>query len=289
MLAREPSIGSTMSSLILVATPIGNMGDLSERARTALGKADLVCCEDTRRTGLMLHNLGIDATLMRVDEHSEHDAIPRVLDALRDGRTVCLVSDAGTPGISDPGLRLVSAAVESGFTVSAVPGPAALIMALVISGLPAQRFVFEGFLDRRGKERSSQLAFVARHPYTVVLYEAPHRLLRTLEDLASVCGRDRRVAVCRELTKMHEDVWRGTLGDAVERFTSNEPKGEFVIVLAGASPDATIATPEQIESRLCDLLATGLHTKEIAKIASEEFGVAAKDIYSQVLELAKKS
>lgn len=235
----------------------------------------------------MLHNLGIEATLMRVDEHSEHDAIPRVLDALRDGRTVCLVSDAGTPGISDPGMRLVSAAIENDFTVSAVPGPAALIMALIISGLPAQRFVFEGFLDRRGKERVAQLDIVARHAYTTVMYEAPHRMIRTLEDLIAVCGKDRRVAVCRELTKMHEDVWRGTLIDALSHFSDHEPKGEFVIVLGGA-PAAELATPEQVESRLRELLATGMHTKEIAKIASEEFGLAAKDIYTQVLDLTKK-
>lgn len=275
-----------MSALILVATPIGNMGDLSQRARDALATADLVCCEDTRRTGLMLHNLGIDATLMRVDEHAEHDAIPRVLDALRDGRTVCLVSDAGTPGISDPGLRLVAAAIENGFTVSAIPGPAALIMALVISGLPAQRFVFEGFLERRGKERTAQLSFVARHPYTVVMYEAPHRLVRTLEDLASMCGGERRVAVCRELTKMHEEVWRGVLAAACTHFTINDPKGEFVIVLEGA-PAANPATREEIEVRLRELLASGMHTKDIAKIAGNEFGLPAKDIYHQVLELVK--
>lgn len=236
----------------------------------------------------MLHNLGIEATLMRVDEHSEHDATSRVLDALRDGRTVCLVSDAGTPGISDPGLRLVSAAIENGFTVSAVPGPAALIMALVISGLPAQRFVFEGFLDRSGKERKAQLDVVARHPYTSILYEAPHRLERTLEDLIEVCGGDRRVALCRELTKMHEEVWRGTLAGALEHASDHEPKGEFVIVLAGA-PEAALATPEQIENRLRELLETGLHTKEIARIASDEFDLPAKDIYNQVLELTKNS
>lgn len=275
-----------MSSLILVATPIGNMGDLSARARDALSTADLVCCEDTRRTGLMLHNLGIDATLMRVDEHSEHDAIPRVLDALRDDRTVCLVSDAGTPGISDPGLRLVAAAIENDFTVSAVPGPAALIMALVISGLPTQRFVFEGFLERKGKERAAQLKIVAQHRYTVVLYEAPHRLMRTLQDLAAICGADRRVALCRELTKLHEEVWRGTLTQAVQHFDVHEPKGEFVIVLAGA-PAAEPPTTEQIESRLRELLATGMHTKEIAKVVGEEFGLPVKDIYHQVLELAK--
>jgi 16S rRNA (cytidine1402-2'-O)-methyltransferase len=275
-----------MSSLILVATPIGNMGDLSDRARTALANADLVCCEDTRRTGMMLHNLGIDATLMRVDEHSEHDAIPRVLDALRDGRTVCLVSDAGTPGISDPGSRLVAAAIDGGFPVSAIPGPAALIMALVISGLPTERFVFEGFLDRRGKERQTQIEFLRRHPYTVVLYEAPHRLLRTLEDLIANCGGDRRVAICRELTKMHEEIWRGALSGAHEHFTVNEPKGEFVIVLAGAPP-AGPASREVVDARIEQLLGEGLRTKDIAKQVADEFELIVKNVYSRVLELAR--
>lgn len=275
-----------MSSLILVATPIGNMGDLSDRARTALANADLVCCEDTRRTGMMLHNLGIDATLMRVDEHSEHDAIPRVLDALRDGRTVCLVSDAGTPGISDPGSRLVAAAIDGGFPVSAIPGPAALIMALVISGLPTERFVFEGFLERRGKERQTQIEFLRRHPYTVVLYEAPHRLLRTLEDLIANCGGDRRVAICRELTKMHEEIWRGALSGAHEHFTVNEPKGEFVIVLAGAPP-AGPASREVVDARIEQLLGEGLRTKDIAKQVADEFELIVKNVYSRVLELAR--
>lgn len=277
-----------MSALVLVATPIGNMGDLSERARDALARADLVCCEDTRRTGLMLHNLGISSTLMRVDEHTERDAISRVLDALREGRTVCLVSDAGTPGISDPGLRLVAAVVDNGFSVSAVPGPTALIMALVISGLPAHKFVFEGFLERRGKERASQLEAVAHHRYTVVMYEAPHRLVRTLEDLVPVCGAQRRIAVCRELTKIHEDVWRGTLENACAHFRVHEPKGEFVIVLEGA-PARRDATAEEIADRVRELIATGKHTKEIARLAGEEFGVPAKDIYNQVLELTAES
>ena len=275
-----------MSALILVSTPIGNMGDLSDRAREALTRADLVCCEDTRRTGLMLHNLGIAASLMRVDEHTEHESISRVLDSLRDGRTVCLVSDAGTPGISDPGFRLVSAAIENGFTVSAVPGPAALIMALVISGLSAQRFVFEGFIDRRGKERDVQLNTIASHPYPVVLYEAPHRLLRTLEDLSAACGPERRVAVCRELTKMHEEVWRGTLDDSVIHFTEREPKGEFVIVLEGA-PRAQPPSQHDIDARITELLVDGSHTKEIAKTVAGEFDLVVKDVYSHVLELAK--
>lgn len=273
-----------VSTLVLVATPIGNMGDLSTRAATALRECGLVCCEDTRRTGLMLHNLGIDATLMRVDDHTEHDAIPRVLDALAEGRTVCLVTDAGTPGISDPGSRLVAAAIEHGHIVSAVPGPAAFVMALVISGLPTNKFVFEGFLARRGSERSQQLNAIAHHRYTVILYEAPHRLLRSLTDLATECTPQRRVAICRELTKMHEDVWRGTLADALVHFTTHEPKGEFVIVLDGAPVDSPASTAD-IDARLRDLLTSGMHTKDIAKLAAKEFDLAVKDVYTRVVDL----
>lgn len=276
---------TAVSALILVSTPIGNMGDLSPRAQKALRDADLVCCEDTRRTGLMLHNLGIDATLMRVDDHTEHDAIPRVLQALRDGLSVCVVTDAGTPGISDPGSRLVRAAIDEHIAVSAVPGPAALVMALVISGLPAQQFVFEGFIDRRGKERTSRLNAIARHPYTVIMYEAPHRLLRTLEDLAQTCGPERSVVICRELTKLHEEVWRGSLHEAHSHFTIHEPTGEFVIVLAGAPPAAPVSEKE-LDARLADLLASGVRTKDAARTVAEECGVSVKDVYTRALKLA---
>ena len=195
-----------MSRLILVATPIGNMADVSQRMIDELRSAGLVCCEDTRRTGMFLKNLGIDATLMRVDDHTEHESIPRVIDALDDGRDVCLVTDAGTPGISDPGERLVRAVAATDHTVTAVPGPAALVMALVISGLPTSRFVFDGFLPRSGRDRARAIADIVDQPRTVVLYEAPHRLHRTLVDLHVACGDDRRIAIARELTKLHEEV-----------------------------------------------------------------------------------
>ncbi|MEN9805317.1 MAG: hypothetical protein RIS41_2164 [Actinomycetota bacterium] len=273
-----------MSTLFLVGTPIGNMGDLSPRAVEVLRAVGLVCCEDTRRTGLMLNNLGVDATLMRLDEHTEVASIPRVLDALNDGRDVALVSDAGTPGISDPGAKLVAAVVESRHDVTAVPGASAALAALTISGLPTDRFVFEGFLPRSGAERTSRLAAVARESRTVVLFEAPHRLERTLDDLVASCGDDRPVAVCRELTKMHEETLRGSLSDVRARV--GEPRGEYVIVLGGVS-DSGDTSPEEIDRMLRHELASGASTRDAAAAVAEMTGTSRKALYARALELGR--
>ncbi|MGA0878646.1 MAG: 16S rRNA (cytidine(1402)-2'-O)-methyltransferase [Ilumatobacteraceae bacterium] len=276
-----------MSALILVATPIGNMGDLSPRAVEHLRSAALVCCEDTRRSGLMLHNLGIDVPLLRVDEHTEMAALRRVVETLESGRSVCLVTDAGTPGISDPGSRLVAAVIERGLEVGAVPGPTALVMALSVSGLPTDRFVFEGFLPRRGTERTTRLHDVARQSRTTVLYEAPHRLLRTLGDLEDHCGGERRIAICRELTKVHEQIWRGTLADSTTYFESHEPVGEFVIVLAGA-PAPAAASSADIDRALAARLAAGDGTKDAASHVAESLGVSKKLAYERALTLQEQ-
>jgi len=273
-----------MSNLILVATPLGNMGDISPRAIEALTNAGLVCCEDTRRTGLLLHNLGIAATLMRVDDHTEHAAIPRVLDALNEGRDVCLVTDAGTPGISDPGSRLVRAAIDASHNVSAIPGPAALIMALIISGLPTDRFIFDGFIARSGQERVAHINELAIQRRTVILYEAPHRLHRTLVDLSVACGPERQVAVCRELTKIHEEVWRGTLGEAVDHYGTNEPQGEFVLVVQGA-PDSPPPTADDIDRLLIAELAGGASSKDAATAVAHILGVPKKSAYNRAVEI----
>ena len=273
-----------MSNLILVATPLGNMGDISPRAIEALTNAGLVCCEDTRRTGLLLHNLGIAATLMRVDDHTEHASIPRVLDALNEGRDVCMVTDAGTPGISDPGSRLVRAAIDASHNVSAIPGPAALIMALIISGLPTDRFIFDGFIARSGQERAMHINELALQRRTVILYEAPHRLHRTLVDLSVACGPERQVALCRELTKIHEEVWRGTLGEAVVHYGTNEPQGEFVLVVQGA-PDSPPPTADDIDRLLIAELAGGASTKDASTAVSHILGVPKKNVYSRAVEL----
>ena len=274
-----------MSRLVLVATPIGNLGDLAPRAIEEFRRAGLVCCEDTRRTGLLLNNLGIDATLMRLDDHTEVRSIPRVIDALNDGRDVVLATDAGTPGVSDPGQRLVAAVIAAGHTVTAVPGASAVLTALTISGLPTDRFVFEGFLPRAGKERSIRLAEVAAESRTTVLYEAPHRIERTLTDLVTACGPDRPAALARELTKIHEEVIRGSLAEILAGL--GEPRGEYVIVLAGA-PIAPAATPSEIESMVRAELARGSSTRDAAAAVAASTGATKKSVYEIAVVLAKE-
>lgn len=274
-----------MSTLFLVGTPIGNMGDLSPRAVEVLGSVGLVCCEDTRRTGLMLNNLGVDAVLMRLDEHTEIASIPRVLDALNDGRDVALVSDAGTPGISDPGHRLVAAIVAGPHIVTSIPGPSAALAALTISGLPTDRFVFEGFVPRSGRERNERLAEIARESRTSILFEAPHRLERTLDDLVVACGDERRVAVCRELTKVHEEVVRGSLAEV--RRLVGEPRGEYVIVLAGIDQSAT-ASPDEIDRLLRNELAEGASTRDAAATVADLTGLGRKALYERALLLGRE-
>ena len=204
--------GLTVGTLLLVATPIGNLGDISPRAVDALRSAALICCEDTRRTGKLMSHFGISGVRMAIaNEHTETARIDQVLGLLAGGGTVAVVTDAGTPGISDPGELLVRAAIEHHHTVSAIPGPSADVMALIVSGLPSARYVFDGFLPRSGPERAVRLREACAERRTVVLYEAPHRLARTLADLVDGCGDERRVVLARELTKVHEEIWRGTL------------------------------------------------------------------------------
>jgi 16S rRNA (cytidine1402-2'-O)-methyltransferase len=271
-----------VSRLVLVATPLGNLGDLAPRAVEELRAVGLVCCEDTRRTGLLLNNLGIDAKLMRLDEHTEAVSIRRAIDALDEGRDVALVSDAGTPAISDPGERLVAAVAETGHAVTAVPGPSAVVMAVTLSGLPTSRFVFEGFLPRSGRERETRLAEIARESRTSVIYEAPHRIARTLDDLAGACGDDRRAAICRELTKVHEEVRRGSLRELI--VTLGEPKGEYVIVLGGASA-AAAASESDIDDALRIELDAGSSVRDAADAVSAKLGVSRKSAYDRALAL----
>ena len=277
---------SDAGSLVLVGTPIGNLGDLAPRAAEALAGADAVCCEDTRRTGKLLSLAGIERRpLVVVNEHTEDREIPRVLARLARGERVALVSDAGMPGISDPGERLVAAAVAAGHPVEVVPGPSASLAALVVSGLPAGRFVFEGFLPRKGAGRTERLAAVAHEPRTTVLYEAPHRLARTLGDLAAACGEDRRVVVARELTKLHEEVWRGTLAGAVAWAGERQPPGEMVIVLAGA-PAAAAPDDDDVLAALRDELAAGATARDAARSVATRLAVPRRRAYDLAVRVS---
>jgi 16S rRNA (cytidine1402-2'-O)-methyltransferase len=266
--------------LVLVGTPIGNLGDLSARAGAELARADVVACEDTRRTGRLLAHLGVRAPrLLVINDHTEARGAREVLARLDRGERVVVVSDAGMPGISDPGERLVAAAAAAGHRVEVVPGPSAAIAALVASGLATGRFVFEGFLPRKGSGRTERLAVIAAEPRTIVLYEAPHRLARTLADLVAACGPDRRIAIARELTKLHEEVWRGTLSAAVARVGEVEPRGEHVVVLDGAPAPAEVDDDAILEA-VRKAREAGASTRDAAADVAELLGVPRRRVYA---------
>ena len=259
--------------LVLVATPLGNMTDLSPRAVETLASADVIACEDTRRTGNLLSLAGVaPRRLLAVHEHNEAEMAEEIVAHLRAGATVALVSDAGMPVISDPGARVVRAVVDAGFEVSVVPGPSAAVSAVAVSGLPADRWVFEGFLPR--KSRGPRLAAVAMETRTMVLYEAPHRLVTTLGDLARVCGEDRPVALVRELTKLHEEIWRGSLREALDLCAERAPRGEYVIVVGGAPPPSV-----SDELILSALAASGATAASVAG----DLGVPKNRVYDLVI------
>jgi 16S rRNA (cytidine1402-2'-O)-methyltransferase len=273
--------------LVLVSTPIGNLGDMPPRAVEALRACALICCEDTRHSGKLLSYTGVSGVRLAVsNEHTEDARTDEVLGLLASGLDVAVVTDAGTPGISDPGMRLVAAAVAHGYTVSAVPGPAALVMAVVLSGFDTGRFAFDGFLPRSGKERSERLAEVAAERRTTVLYEAPHRVQRTVADLALVCGTHRRIALARELTKLHEEVWRGTLAEAVVHVTEVEPRGEYVVVLEGAPKEAP-ATDDDVVAALRMALRSGADRRTAIATVMASTGAAKRRVYDLALTIPR--
>lgn len=271
--------------LLIVATPIGNLGDLSPRAAEALAGADLIACEDTRRTRRLLTHAGITGRpLLAVHDQNEGQRVPRVLGLLAQGQQVALVSDAGLPAVSDPGQHLVAEVIAAGYDVAVIPGPSAGVTALVGSGLPSARWVFEGFLPRKGAERSRRVAEVAAERRTVVLYEAPHRVRRTVDELAAACGPTRRVVLARELTKIHEEMWRGALADAVTHLAATEPRGEFTLVLEGA-PEPLPADDDDIEEALRSRLQTGESRRSAVDAVAFELGLPRRRVYDVALNL----
>ncbi len=262
--------------LYVVGTPIGNLGDLSERARETLASVDLIAAEDTRRTGRLLEHLGVKARMLSLFEGNERQRVDELLERLRDGATVALVSDAGMPAVSDPGFRLLRAAAEAGVEISVVPGPSAVTAALVVSGLPTDRWVFEGFLPRRPSERRARLRALAHEPRTVVLFESALRAVTLLRDVLVELG-DRRATVARELTKLHEEVLRGRVSEVLASLLDSEPRGEMVIVLEGAEAPGSALAELVDEARR--LVADGMRKREAAAAVARSSGGSVNEIY----------
>jgi len=261
--------------LFLVGTPIGNLGDMTDRARETLAAVDVVAAEDTRRTGSLLKHFRIRARMVSLHDANERERTEELLEVLRSGRDVAVVSDAGMPGLSDPGFRLVRACVEAGVDVRVVPGPSSAVAALVVSGLPTDRFVFEGFLPRRAGERRRRLEELAGERRTVVLFESPRRVAATLEAARELMG-DRRVAVARELTKLHEEVLRGTIAEVLPSL--RDLKGEVVVVVEGRGEPAAPDLDAMVEEARA-LIAAGMRTREAATSVARRHGATANEIY----------
>jgi len=271
-----PTVAGT---LYLVSTPIGNLADLSPRAAATLRTVALVLAEDTRHARILLDHAGVRTPVASHHEHNEASSTPGIVARLCAGESVALVSDAGTPLLSDPGARLVRAAIDAGVTVTAIPGPSALLAALVASGLDAERFTFFGFLERRGADRTSALAELAALRHTAVLYEAPARVANTLAALAALGGGDRPAAVARELTKKFEEVRRGTVAELARYYEETAPRGEVVLVIGGASAPEPSAVEEEARARARTLRAAGTRPREVAAMLVAEFALARNAAY----------
>ena len=271
--------------LYLVPTPIGNLGDISIRCRQTLEQADFIAAEDTRVSLKLLNHLGIKKSLVSYYEHNKAFKGDKIVERILAGETCALVSDAGSPAISDPGEDLVKQCAAAGITVCAIPGPCAAITALSISGQATGRFCFEGFLSTAKKSRREHLEFLVKESRTMIFYEAPHKLVSTLEDMAAVFGEGRPISLCRELTKLHEEVVRPTLGEAVAKYTANAPKGEFVLIVAGAPEEAKEAASEtDAATRVAQLIAEGLSRKDAVKQTAKELDLPKNVVYDIALK-----
>ena len=272
--------------LYRVPTPIGNLGDISIRCRETLEQADFIAAEDTRVTLKLLNHLGIKKSLVSYYEHNKASKGDFIVERILNGEACALVSDAGSPAISDPGEELVKQCAEAGITVCAIPGPCAVITALSISGQSTGRFCFEGFLSMSKKSRREHLESLTEEQRTMVFYEAPHKLVNTLEDMAAVFGKDRPLSLCRELTKLHEEVVRTTLGEAIEKYSAQPPKGEFVLVVAGApEKQKEVFTSDDAAGRVRALMKTGMSRKDAVKQTAQELNLPKNVVYEAALQI----
>lgn len=272
--------------LYVVGTPIGNLGDMTFRAVETLKAVDLIAAEDTRHTGRLLQHFAITTPQLSFHAHNWQGRLPGLRSRLTQGQRIALVSDAGMPGISDPGFELVAACAEADIPVVPIPGVTAVVTALCASGLPPQPFTFEGFLPHKGRDRQQRLDDLGRELRTLVLYESPHRLQQTLQDLAVYLGDQRRVAIARELTKQHEEIWRGTLAAAIAHYQDQPPRGEFTLVIAGATPTPPEPpSDEALKARLQTLIASGLSRSQASRQLAQETPRSRRELYQLALDL----
>jgi 16S rRNA (cytidine1402-2'-O)-methyltransferase len=269
--------------VVLAGAPLGNAGDGSARLREILGTADVVAAEDTRRLARLARDLGITVAgrVVSYFDGNEERRTPELLDALHGGAVVAVVTDGGMPSVSDPGYRLVRAALDAGFPVTAVPGPSAVTTAVAVSGLPSDRFVFEGFLPRSGAGRRARLQVLAAEPRTLVVFEAPHRIAGALADLASAFGPDRPAALCRELTKTYEEIHRGTLGELADWAAGSAPRGEITLVVAGA-PAAERPSDEELRAAVSEREAAGTSRRDAIAAVAREYGLPKREVYALI-------
>ena len=273
-------------TLYLVPTPIGNLGDISPRAKKTLAEADFIAAEDTRVSLKLLNHLELKKPLVSYYEHNKNESGPRIVERLLAGESCALVTDAGSPAISDPGEDLVALCAKAGISVCAIPGPCAAVTALSVSGLPTGRFCFEGFLSTNKKSRREHLDSLKSERRTMIFYEAPHKLQNTLKDLTDAFGPERRISLCRELTKLHEQILRMTLGEALAYYTENDPRGEYVLILEGAAEASVEAlTLEDAVSLALERIASGASKKDAVREVSRETGFPKNALYDAVLRM----
>ena len=276
---------STPGTLYLVGTPIGNLEDMTFRAVRTLQTVDLIAAEDTRRTGKLLQHFQITTSQISYHQHNQVSRTGEILERLQQGQAIALVTDAGMPGISDPGYELVKGCWEAGVSVVPIPGVTAAVTALSASGLPTEQFVFEGFLPAKGKARRDRLFALRTETRTLILYESPHRLLPTLGDLAATFGEDRLIVIARELTKLHEEFWRGTTAEAITLYQDRHPQGEFTLVIAGATSEPLTLSEAQLKGELQQLIAQGMTRSQASRQLAQLTNLPRRQIYQLTLEL----
>jgi len=274
-----------VGTLYIVGTPIGNLEDMTFRAVRILQTVDAIAAEDTRHTGKLLQHFEIKTPQVSYHEHNSHERLPELLEQLQAGGAIALVTDAGMPGISDPGYELVKACIEAGIQVIPIPGATAGITALCAAGLPTNRFVFEGFLPSTGKDRRKRIESLQAEPRTIILYEAPHRLRQTLQDLAECLGGRRCIVLARELTKMHEEFWRGSIGEAILHYTHREPKGEFTLVVGGMQAEMPVLSDEELKTELLQIMAQGVSRSQASRQLAQMTKLSRRKLYELALSI----